>query len=410
MASKRAIKGINISLNKRQNKKSWYVSYYFKDEFGNTMKKARTKTFGKNTNTTTIDDAFIKAYDWIIKTQESIDKGKSLNGNMTLNDYITNYWEKSRVDTATYIRYSRQLRKKEFNELKKMRISAINLNILRKFFDSLASKKLKNGEYPSESMLDNYKKPLSNVLNSAVEDQIISENTCRSIKTYKFIKDPKKSRKNSMRKPFSKKDLQIILESAEEKDIQQFNFIKIMASTGLRTGEMGALDIKSSFDLDNNKLIVDKVITESREKSAVIRPYTKTGVNRVVCINDETKKTIENQIKLKMEELSNLMSEDEIKDADNLLLFSSHYQYPNRPLQVKKLGEKFTKLIKDLDVHQYSLYSLRHSYATLHLDAGGSADAIAQQMGHNMMTFYQYYVGDLESSKREVGNTNILDF
>jgi integrase len=409
MAHKRTIKGINISLNERQNK-SWYISYYFKDEFGNSMKTAKTKTFGKNNHTKNIDDAFSKAYDWVIETQANIDRGKPLNNNMTLGDYITNFWEVNRIDNATYIRYSRQLKRKEFNKLKKMRISAININILRKFFDKLSREKLKHGGYPSESALDNYKKPLSNVFKYAIEDQIITENPCSSIKTYKFIKDPKKSRKNGIRKPFSKRDLQIILENAKEVDIQQYNFIKIMVTAGLRTQEMGALDINSSLDLDNNLLIIDKVITESKEKSAVVRPSTKTGISRTVYISDETKKTIENQVKIKLKELSELMSEDEIKNADNLFLFSHHRQYPNHPYQVKKLGEKFTKLIKNLDVNQYSLYSLRHSYATLHLDSGDSPDAIAQQMGHNIITFYKYYVGNLENSKKKVGNTNILDF
>lgn len=408
----RTIKGITVNLNKRS-ESSWITYHRFNDCYGKLMPQ-QSKTFGKKAGVKNIDDAFSKAYNWIIIEQQRIDTGFIADGNeITLGDYIENEWNPSRPQTATYDRYYSQLNMKSFNKIKQMKLTSINLKAVKQLFNEISQTVSKrNGKLPSSGSLGNYKKALSNVFRSAIQNNVIDHNPTLGLEIKRLVGSKQLIKESSnrleSRNAFSKEDIRTILNHLKKTDFQMYAIVKIMCLTGLRTQEVVALDMNHSINLKDNYLIIDQASTYQAGQGSTLKD-TKTSVARKVYFYDTVTNVIQEQMNRKKTELNNLMSKSEIDSQEQLFLFSSHREHPNRLYQNQWISKRFTKLIKDLDVKQYQLYSCRHTYANLQLESGTPAEAIAQQMGHSIQTFYNYYVHELDQPKRDAGKKNLLD-
>lgn len=406
------IKGTKINLSKRS-ESSWITYHRFTDSYGQLMPQ-QSKTFGKKSGVKNIDDAFSQAYNWIIIQQQRIDTGFIADGNeTTLGDYIENEWNPSRPKTATYDRYYSQLNMPAFNKIKKMRLTAINLKAVKELFNEIAQPPSKrNKKLPSSGSLDNYKKALSNVFRSAIQNNVIDHNPTLGLEIKRLVGNKQLIKESSNRlenrNAFSKEDVRIILKHLKKVDFQMYAIVKIMCLTGLRTQEVVALDMNHSINLKDNYLIIDQALTFKSGIGSTLKD-TKTSVARKVYFSNTVSDVIKEQMNRKMTELKNIMSRNEIDGQEQLSLFSSHREHPNRLYQKQWISKCFTKLIKGLDVKQYQLYSCRHTYANLQLESGTSAEVIAQQMGHSIQTFYNYYVHELDQPKKEAGRKNLLD-
>lgn len=406
------IKGIKVSLNKRS-ASSWITYHRFTDIYGRLMPQ-QSKTFGKKSGVKNIDDAFSQAYNWIIIQQQRINTGFIADGNeTTLGDYIENEWNPSRPKTATYDRYYSQLNMPAFNKIKRMRLTAINLKAVKELFNEIAQTPSKrNKKLPSSGSLDNYKKALSNVFRSAIQNNVIDHNPTLGLEIKRLVGSKQLIKESSNRlenrNAFSKEDVRTILEHLKKVDFQMYAIVKIMCLTGLRTQEVVALDMNHSINLKDNYFIIDQASTFKAGIGSTLKD-TKTRVARRVYFYDTVADVIKEQMDRKMAELKSLMSKHEIESQEQLFLFSSHREHPNRLYQNQWISRRFTKLIENLDVKHYQLYSCRHTYANLQLESGTPAEVVAKQMGHSVQTFYNYYVHELDQPKRDAGKKNLLD-
>lgn len=412
MTTTKEIKGIKITLTKRS-KSSWIIYHRFTDEYGKLMRQ-QSKTLGQKSGVHNEKEAFNQAYNWIYTEQKHINTGFIADGNeMTLGKYIETEWNPSRPQTATYDRYYSQLNMKSFTKIKNMKLTAINLKVVKELFSEISKTPSKRtGKLPSSGSLDNYKKALSNVFRSAIQNNIISHNPTLGLETKRFVSNNQliheSSNRLKHRNAFSKKDMVTILKHLKKVDFQMYALVKVMVLTGLRTQEVVALDINHSINFEENYLIIDQASTYQAGEGSTLKD-TKTSVARKVYFYDSVADVLHEQISRKMAELNKLMSKSELKKQKQLFLFSSHREYPNRLYQNQWISRRFTKLTKNLDVKHYQLYSCRHTYANLQLESGTKPEAIARQMGHDIKTFYDYYIHELDNAKREAGQKNLLD-
>lgn len=411
----REIHGLKITLKERKNKKkenkAWIIFHRFEDQYGEKL-PPKSKTFGLQSGIKNINEAFEAAYKWINESQANIDNGVIANGNkITLKNYIEEEWNPTRPKTATYDRYYSQLRMKEFDQIKNMKISSINLKTVRKVFEILSKKISKRThETLSKDALDNYKKALSNVFKDAIANNVIESNPTLHLNISQLINsvDSERPIKESNKgNAFKKEEINKILDYLQKENFQLYTAAKIMVSTGLRTQEVVALDMRHSINFDDNYFMIDQAATYIKGKGTTLKT-TKTNVSRKVYFNDSIADLLHEQIKLKEKELESKMTKNEIKKEKNLFLISSHREYPNRLYQTQWIAKQFTKYISKLNVPQYQLYSCRHTFATLQLDSGSQPEAIAQSMGHNIETFYKYYVHELVKEKKKVGRKDLL--
>lgn len=406
----REIRGQKITISQRS-KTSWITYHRFRDEYGN-LKSQESKTLGKKAGVTNIDQAFAAAYQWIVDTQGSIDSGKIAQNTITFGKYIDEFWEPSRPKTATYDRYSLQLSKPELANIKKMKIGSINYRVLTETFKKIAETPTeRTGKIPSTASLYNYKKALSNVFQAAVKDNVIDVNPTHGLELGRYVSAEQKRKENAerleKRNSFSHEDIEKILAYIKPRDTQLYYLVRVMVQTGLRTQEILALDSNHSVNWQEDCLVIDQAIENVKGKGVQLKS-TKTGNPRIVYFNEDVRDALKAQIALKREQLDKLMTTEELESAEHLFIFSSHRQYPNRLYRREVVSKRFKNFIKEIDVPEYDLYALRHTYANWMLDKKVMPETIAQQMGHDIQTFYRYYVHELSDLKREAGRIKLL--
>jgi integrase len=151
-----------------------------------------------------------------------------------------------------------------------------------------------------------------------------------------------------------------------------------LAKTGLRPSEAVAL---LPFDLKFNQGVirVSKAINDDGEP----RGWTKTGLNRNVEITPE----LAAELRAHMATVRTYFEKLE-RPVPPMLFPSTIGSY----LEIRNVRRLFTKICTMGGIHGFTLYDLRHSYASLMLMRGADPRYVQQQLGHeSLSTTYRYY-------------------
>lgn len=221
------------------------------------------------------------------------------------------------------------------------------------------------------------KQLLKRIFDRAVVEELIEQNPVKGTAT---IRQPKQK----LREIYTKEEVSKIL-SASDGWLRVFVLLLIVG--GLRTGEAAALK-RSRVDLTQRRIEV----VASLRRGAINPPK---GDERYVDMS---------------EMLLDAMSEY-LNEHQGDWLFS-----PNG-------GEKpfydganinqdyFQPLLKRVGVRYKSLYSLRHTFATMQLSGGNDLTYISNQLGHKEVgTTSKFYIKYLENSKNVKKSDEILKF
>jgi integrase len=164
-------------------------------------------------------------------------------------------------------------------------------------------------------------------------------------------------------------------------------FILTMVSLGLRSGEI--IGLKFS-DID----FIEGTIRVQRSIRFGVISTTKTGVSRVVEIPtsliDKLRVAYQNR-----------------RTNQEYVFINSKNQYWGDCSSIT--GRYFKPLLERVGVDYKTLYSLRHTYATLSLQGGQSVNYVSKQLGHaDTTTTLQYYVKYLKDDESIVRADNKL--
>ena len=169
-----------------------------------------------------------------------------------------------------------------------------------------------------------------------------------------------------------------------EKDAFYKNAILLMLYTGLRIGEVLALNRTTDIDFENECLYVTKTVSKNKDNKIIISNKTKTydknkNANRTIKLTPIVTKILKLQ-------LSNSIS-----NIDNLLFYNKGIippSYVNSYLY--KINKKY-KICKHLSCHVF-----RHTYATRCIESGMSAKVLQKKLGHaNISTTLDTYASVL---------------
>ena len=216
------------------------------------------------------------------------------------------------------------------------------------------------------------KQLLRQILDRAVVHEMVKTNVVIATSTIR------ESRADN-REVYTKDDVKKMLDGSEG----WLNlFIFSMVSLGLRSGEV--IGLKFS-DID----FIEGTIRIQRSIRNGVVSTTKTGVSR----------TIEAPTAL----LEKLRVAYQSKRANQEYVFiNSKKQYWSDCSSITKTY--FKPLLERVEVDYKTLYSLRHTYATLSLQGGQSVNYVSKQLGHadttTTLQYYVKYLKDDESIKR----------
>lgn len=187
---------------------------------------------------------------------------------------------------------------------------------------------------------------LNHVFNAAVRDDTIDKNPCKSIDKLRRTEPPAR---DTIHRALSREETAAFLEAA--KDSYFINVFKIMLSTGMRIGEVGAL---MESDIDRNYIHVTKTITRGEDGGYFIGDSPKTSdSNRTIPLTDATRDILRQQ----------RMLNEMLFGAVDLSkpLFRSPWGYL---LKENSLNREIKKYTDKLGMEYFTSHSLRATFAT----------------------------------------------
>ncbi|MEU1663660.1 site-specific integrase [Streptomyces sparsogenes] len=194
------------------------------------------------------DGQLAAAKRWLAKAQSESEKGEFIDprdGNILLRDYVENHWWPARTgDPATLEGVSRRVRNQILPYLGSTPLRQIKVGTLREWLKDL------EGVISPGTAVTTWGY-LSNMLECAVDDERIAKNPCKA----KTIKAPKKPENKA--RAWSRERVKAVRDALSER-------YQILADlgvgAGLRQGEAFALDVDEDLDMERGVIYVRRQV------------------------------------------------------------------------------------------------------------------------------------------------------
>ena len=172
-------------------------------------------------------------------------------------------------------------------------------------------------------------------------------------------------------KTWTKENLRAFLESVADERLGALWYT--IAFTGLRRGE--ALGLRwSDVDLENARLAVRRALIPINREVVVSEPKTAKG-RRVIALDPSTIEVLKAQAARQLDE------QDEWDEAwiDSGVVFTAEN---GGPLDPETISRYWRQAVKKSLLPQIRLHDLRHTHATLALQAGIHPKVVSERLGH----------------------------
>lgn len=222
--------------------------------------------------------------------------------------------------------------------------------------------------------INNYACVLRAALELAVVDKLITENPALHIKHAEHQKPPPD--------PFEPQERDQIIDYTREKYPEQiWNFVEFWFWSGLRTGEILALQWANVL-LPTKRVIVSESKVAGRKKGS-----TKTKRVREVILNSRALAAIERQRKH-----TQLAGRDVFLNPRD-----------GKPWKIEQSFRRnyWTRTLSRLGIRHRRAYNMRHTYATAMLMAGVMPAFAAKQLGHSVQVFLTTYAKWIDGDRNQ---------
>lgn len=351
MAKKRK-RGYSLYLNEKHNK---YVGQLTCEVFGETKRKS---FYGKTKGEV---DQQIKDFKRRLKAGEFEVVETDVSETITLHELaekiIEDQHDLNEISDSSYDRKCETLKK--LSPIGNVRIKDLTEEMIRKFLITQMSY--------SQSIINKVYQMLKGTLNEAVRKKYITEHPMISIKKPKSKQEKVKVRALTLAEQAD------LLEILKTKHFIYGDQMLLSMFTGMRMGEVNALDIRD-IDFKHGVITVNKTVSLNTFKVEYIRKRTKTAAGmRRLKVNDEVlsflRKVIGNRTEGRV--------------------FSTRQ---GGIVSTNKVSNAYSRLLKQYDVldpyveGKVDLHSLRHTYATRCIEGGMPPQVLKKILGHTDIT------------------------
>ena len=317
---------------------TWYVKLYYTDYTGaKRQKKKRGFKLQRD------------AKDWernFLETQQA-------DLSMTFENFVKIYNEdmKHRLRKHTFVQKQYIINVKLLPFFGKLPVSQITPAHVRKWQNELIAYRDENDKPYSETYLRTINNQLSAIMNYAVRYYNLKESPCRKAGTIG------KDHAGEMHF-WTTDEFKLFLEKISDKPVSRAGFL-ILYYTGLRIGELLALEY-ADIDFQGCTITINKSYQRINRKDVVTPPKTPKSV-RIISIPE----FLRDEIRIYTEKRYGLRAHDR--------LF---------PYTKTFFEREIMRGTKDGDVKRIRLHDIRHSHASLLIEMGFSALAVADRLGH----------------------------
>lgn len=227
----------------------------------------------------------------------------------------------------------------------------------------------------SNSTIDKIYQLIHKAFNKAIVQKIISDDFfLDEDEIYK----PKSDKANIIKEALTVAEQKKLIEIIENKEKNNYynTIILLMMYTGMRIGEVLALNRNTDLDFENKYIHITKTVSRDRENNLLISNKTKTkNSNRNIKMLNIVEKILKQHLNSSLD------------NVDNLLFYKNGIVVPqNVDTYLFRLNKKY-HICKNLSCHIF-----RHTYATRCIESGMSAKVLQKKLGHaNISTTLDTY-------------------
>jgi integrase len=299
-------------------------------------------------------------------------------------------WLKESVEpakrTSTVVRYTGIIENHIIPVLGGIRLQALRPGHVESYF---AVKRAETNVEGSKTKLGNgslglHRVVLFSALKKAVRAGIVPRNIVELVDGVPRVQ---RQHDDLLRRCWAPDEALRFLAAAKASGPQDVAFYRVALECGLRKGELCGLQW-SDLDLDACTLKVLRTLLQAKDKTTgePVFGSTKTGDVRTINLSDDAVQLLREHRRTQAE----LKIRNRILYHDHGLVFAKDWQDVTRrrdvlgdALQINNLGQRsFAKLIKAANVRSIRFHDLRHTAATLMLQAGVPAKVVQERLGH----------------------------
>lgn len=322
---------------------------------------------------------------------------------MNFVDFVQKEWwpkwvEKNLAHTTQDV-YRRYLDARILPAFQFLRMDQVRPMHIMDFLDNLSEEGLRLDKEKgklSGATIEYHHRILKSIFRFAVKMQIIKDNPMDGIDKPKF--------ENKKIEVYTQEEASALLECLEEEPLHWRIIIKLAITAGLRRSELLGLEFKH-FDLENRVLHVEQAVTYTKEEGYKVHPIKKgesRARQRDIVISEFIISDIKKlQLERKKERLANA---DRLWEGGKYnFLLCDEIGKPYNPRTIQRWWERF---IKRHNLKYINIHALRHTSATLLINAGVHAKIISERLGHaditTTMNIYGHALRQADAKATEV--------
>lgn len=293
-----------------------------------------------------------------------------VSNNMTLDEWYSHWMDSFKKDCRgntrdTYARHYKRIK----NELGWRKLNQLNLVVMQNAINNL----------DSDNERKNSKKILVDMLDKAIESNLLVKNTAKQIKT-DITKEEKQERR-----VLTESETKVFLDKAESSFY--YELFVLALETGMRIGELTGL-MWSDIDLKAEKKMISvkhSLTYYSKDSKYIFELHpTKTGNGkREIPLTKRAIEVLENQKKKKQKIVE---SGKKAMDGYEDLVFVTKNNNPTTMFLVKEsingIVKQINKENKELNFERFSPHTFRHTFATRYLEAQVPLKTLSKLLGH----------------------------
>lgn len=288
--------------------------------------------------------------------------------------------------------YTAHLNNRIIPYFKGVQINQIKTMHIIRFLDSINVRlDGKNGEVSSATIVYIYR-ILRSIFLKAVEWRVIKENPMKG------VKKPKEVPTNEIQ-VYDEHDVKLLFKALEDESFLFRMLITLAISTGMRRGELIALEWKH-IDFNDGTLKVVQSISINENGQPVIKPPKTNKSVRTISLPSSTLEMLKKYRMHYLQEKMRIL--DRWKETDHEFVFPNAY---GGSLHFSRPTKWWIKFLDYNGLKKIRFHDLRHTSATLLINQGVHAKIISERLGHaDITTTMNVYGHALQSADKSAAD------
>lgn len=310
------------------------------------------------------------------------------NKNLTLDQWFEE-WEKMKsteIKGSSMRVYKNQYKNHISKSLGKKRLQSIEKRQIRAMLDGLP-------ESLSAETYNSILRVIKLILNDAVREEILLRNPAAGIKGRKKTNRASETYHRAL----TVEEQKIFME--EMKQDFYYEFVSLLITTGMRIGEVAALEV-TDIDYEKSVIQITKTMTTNVHGKTIVGSTPKSSSSqRSIPLNETILSVIKSQL-AKME----LLKQANIIDFSYTRLFATPYgNMPSNEVINKAIEAAINRLAdKNIYMEKITAHALRDTFATRYIEQGGTPQTLKTILGHKSLALtMDLYAHVLDNTKQK---------